>query len=380
MKRLRGWLGADTRGVLLPLTGVLVSLAVPSCRPRKQAGAEPGASVSGVAAPGRSARPDAPTPSPCKAPVRPAADAEAAAWFPATGAGHCLDPHADVRRYGGGANAPLSAACATLGVECELPLRLGLARVVSVRYVDAESTQGQITASAWSFGDPETALAYLTERIATDTELGRRPTPIDAGAAGVLGGTGAALVRGTTVVLLELEDERSTPGDRERRAAAVLPELAKAVGARLPGPARLPRAAELLPAEGRSLLDLRYEGFDLFGIAGVGRGARARYEGEGEAHEVVAIVRGDGDAADDVMVTLRKVEGARRIKDAPYEALRFRQTDGVKQPMDWVFGRRGTVVLGVGAPVVVVPKKKGVPKPPDKSLLRLKKLLDRSAG
>jgi hypothetical protein len=80
------------------------------------------------------------------------------------------------------------------------------------------------------------------------------------------------------------------------------------------------------------------------------------------------------------MVTLRKVEGARRIKQAPYDALRFRQADGVKQPMDWVFGRRGTVVLGVGAPVVVVPKKKGTPKPPDKSLLRLKKLLDRSTG
>jgi hypothetical protein len=252
--------------------------------------------------------------------------------------------------------------------------------VVSVRYVDAGSTRGQVVASAWSFGDAETALAYLTERIAMDAELGRRPVPIDAGAAGVRGGSGAALVRGGTVVLFELEDERSTPADRERRAAVVLPELARAVGGRLPGPARLPRAAELLPAEGRSLLDLRYEGFDLLGIVGVGRGARARYQGEGDPHEVVAMVRGDGDAADDVMVTLRKVEGARRIKQAPYDALRFRQADGVKQPMDWVFGRRGTVVLGVGAPVVVVPKKKGTPKPPDKSLLRLKKLLDQSTG
>jgi hypothetical protein len=293
---------------------------------------------------------------------------------------HCLDPHTEARRYGGKGQLPLAGACAALGVACELPLRLGLARVVSVRYVDAKGTHGQVRASVWSFSDPETALSYLTERVAVDVELGRNPTLIDAGAGGVLAGSGAALVQGGAVALFELEDERSPPDERARRAAAVLPVLARAVGSRLPGPTGLPRAVQLLPAEGRSLLGLRHEAFDLFGISGVGRGARAHYAGPGGAHDVVALVRADEDAADDVMVTLRKVDGARRIKKAPYGALRLRQTDGAKEPMDWVFGRKGTVVLGVGAPVVVVPKKKGTPKPPDRSLLRLKSLLDRTAG
>jgi hypothetical protein len=303
-----------------------------------------------------------------------------ASWFPVAIGGHCLDPHADVRRYGGKVSPPLAGACAALGVECDLPLRLGLERVVSVRYVDVTGALERIIASVWSFRDPEAALAYLTERVALDAELGRRPVLFDAGAGGVLRGSGAALVRGGIVALFELEDERSTPAERARRAAVVLPPLAQSIGARLPGNVRLPRSVELLPAEGRTLDVLRYEGFDLFGISGVGRAARAHYEGPGGARDVVALVRQDEDAADDVMATLRKVEGARRIKQAPYGALRLRQTEGTRVPMDWVFGRKGTIVLGVGAAVVVTPKKKGVPKPPDKSLLELKTLLDRTAG
>jgi hypothetical protein len=317
---------------------------------------------------------------PCRAPAALANDPEVASWFPVVSGGHCLDPHADVRRYGGKVNPPLAGACAALGVECELPLRLGLTRVVSVRYVDVTGALERISVSVWSFGDPEAALAYLTERVAVDVELGRRPALIDAGAGGVIRGSGAALVRGGLVALFELSDERATAAERAHRAGLVLPPLAHAIAARLPGSARLPRAVELLPTEARALDVLRYEGFDLFGIAGVGRAARAHYEGERGVRDVVALVRQDEDAADDVMATLRKVDGARRIKKAPYGALRLRQTEGIREPMDWVFGRKGTVVLGVGAPVIVAPKKKGAPKPPDKSLLELKALLDRTAG
>lgn len=375
MKRLRGCPPRGAREVLSTLTGILGLLGFVGCQREAELGASAGPSASGQAAPAAAS-----VSSPCRSPAALTADAEASAWFPVAAGGHCVDPNADVRRYGGKGNPPLAGACASLGVECELPVRLGLERVVSVRYLDAASAQRQVTASVWSFGDPETALAYLTERVALDTELGRRPQLIDAGAMGVLGRASAAVTRGGAVALLEHVDERATPADRERRAALVLPELGRAIGARLPGPTGLPRAATLLPAEGRSLLDLRYEGFDLFGIGGVGRGARARYAGPGEPHDVVALVRADEDAADDVMVTLRKVDGARKIKQAPYGALRWRQTEGTKQPIDWVFGRKGTIVLGVGTPVVVVLKRKGAPKPPDRSLLRLKVLLDRTAG
>jgi hypothetical protein len=359
-----------------------VLLGTPSCREGRRRAPEPSSAASaGTArAAGSSSALRQTPPPPCRAPAALAADAEAASWFPAVVEGHCLDPHSDVHRHGGKTAPPLAGACAALGVECDLPLRLGLQRVVSVRYVDVTSALERVTASVWSFADAEAALAYLTERVAVDTELGRPPVLFDAGAGGVLRGSGAALVRGSSVALLELEDERTTAAERARRAAVVLPALARSIGARLPGTTRLPRAVELLPVEGRSLDVVRYEGFDLFGISGVGRAARARLERPSGTRDVVALVRQDEDAADDVMATLRKVEGARRIKQAPYGALRLRQTEGTRVPMDWVFGRKGTVVLGVGAPVVVTPKKKGVPKPPDESLLELKTLLDRTAG
>jgi hypothetical protein len=382
MKRLRGGRRAYSWGSLLPLIGVLSVFGPSGCRGRSEPGARArGAATASVAAGSSRARSETSAgPVACRAPASLAADAEAAQWFPVTVAGFCIDPNADVRRYGGKSHPPLAGACAALGVECEPPQRLGLARVVSVRYLEATGAAGQITASLWSFDDPETALAYLTERVAVELELGRLPVVIDAGAGGVQVGSSALFVRGGVVGLLELEDERSTPADRARRAATVLPELAKTVGARLPGPLALPRAVDLLPREKRTLLELRYEGFDLLGIVGVGRGARAHYEEPDGPHDVIALVRADDDAADDVMVTLRKVDGARKLKQAPYGAVRLRQTEGTKQPIDWVFGRKGTVVLGVGAPVVVVPKKKGAPKPPDKTLLRMKRLLDRVAG
>jgi hypothetical protein len=362
--------------------GVLALSGSPGCREGGERAPEargPGSASAArkAVAPSAKVRVTAP---PCRAPAGFATDAEVAAWFPVVVGGHCLDPHADVHRYGGKVSPPLAGACAALGVDCDLALRLGLQRVVSVRYVDVTAALERIVASVWSFADAEAALAYLTERVAVDVELGRRPTLVEAGAGGVLHGSRAALVRGSSVALFELEDERASPADRARRAAVVLPVLATAIGARLPGNTRFPRAVELLPPVGRTLDVLRYEGFDLFGISGVGRAARARYEGPDGAREVVALVRQDEDAADDVMATLRKVDGARRIKQAPYGALRLRQTEGSRVPMDWVFGRKGMVVLGVGAPVVATPKKKGVPKPPDKSLAELKALLDRTAG
>jgi hypothetical protein len=382
MKRLRGRARADTRRVVLPLMGILALVGATYCRANRKSDAAGAASVavSARTGPPSGSAPAAPAPGPCKTPGSLAPDSDVAAWFPVSIGSHCLDPLADVRRYGGKGEPPLAGACAALGVECETPVRLGLTRIVSVRYVGVKEELGRIGASVWSFGDPETALAYLTGRVAVDTELARSPVLLEGGAGGVLVGTGAALVRGAAVALFELEDERSTLAERSKRAAGVLPALARAVGERLPGSTRFPRAVELLPPEGRSLLTLRYEAFDLFGIAGVGRGARTHYDTPGGAEDLVALVRADEDAADDVMVTLRKVDGARRIKQAPYGAVRLRHEEGTKEPMDWVFGRKGTIVIGVGAPVVVLPKKKGAPKPPDKSLLRMKALLDRAAG
>lgn len=345
---------------------VVLLLAVAACRGPAERREAPVSSAS--------ARPEAAA-TPCaKGP--PPGDGETT-FFPLSAGGLCIDRHAEISRHGRPGDPPLDAACAVLGIDCDRLKRFGLRQLTTLRYADAGGAPTRATLSVLDFDDTELALAALSERIATALEVGQSVRALDGPERGLLGDTNVVVVRGARMVLAELANERLAPADLVRETERRLPELARGLVARLPADTP-PPALFLLPEEGRLSLSLRYEGFDLLGITGVGRGARARYEEPGRRYEVVALVRGDADAADDVMETLRKVDGARRIKQAPYGALRFRLSDG-PEPIDWVFGRRERVVVGVGA---AVPAKgpKGSAKPPDRNLYRMKALLDRRKG
>jgi hypothetical protein len=288
-----------------------------------------------------------------------------------------VDRHAELRRFGGPGEPPLQAACSALGLDCEVLVRLGVKRLSTQSYVDPTVGTTRAKLSLLAFDDPELAYAYLTERIATGLELGQRLRVLEVGDAGVLGETAALFVKGALVAIASVASDRLAPTDLARYAEGVLPELASSLGAGVPAGERPLAALRLLPQKNRLPLSIRYEGFDLLGIAGVGRGARARFEEAGRRHEVVALTRSDEDAADDVIKTLRKVDGARKIKHAPYDAIRLRLVEG-SEATDWVFGRRGNVVIGAGEPVVPMVGRKKTAAMPDKTLLRVKALLDRS--
>jgi hypothetical protein len=270
----------------------------------------------------------------------------------------------------------MAAACSALGLDCELLGRHGARRVSTQNYVEARGGTTRAKLSAISFADPELAYAYFTDRVAAVLELGQRLRAVDMGDAGALGETSTFFVKGEVVALASVANDKLAPVELAQYAEQTLPDFARALAARVPAGERPLPALRLLPEKNRLPLSLRYDAFDLLGIAGVGRGARARFEEEGRRYEVVALTRTDEDAADDVIQTLRKVEGARRIKHAPYDAIRFRLVDD-NEPTDWVFGRRGNVVIGAGEPVVVAPRRRRSPTLPDKNLLRVKALLDR---
>jgi len=349
------------RGVRSEL--VVLLLAVAGCRGPTEHREAPVSSSS--------ARPEAAA-APCaKGP--PQGDGEAA-LFPLSAGGLCIDRHAELSRHGRPGDPPLDAACAVLGIDCDRLKRFGLRRLTSLRYADAAGSPTRATLSVLGFDDAELALAASSERIATALEVGQPVRALDGPDLTLLGDTNVVVVRGERIILAGLANERLAPAELVRETERRLPELTRGLAARLPRDTP-PPALSLLPDEGRLPLSVRYEGFDLLGITGVGRGARARYEEPGRRYEVVALVRGDADAADDVMETVRKVEGARRIKQAPYGAVRFRLSDG-PEPVDWVFGRRESVVIGVGAPVPAKGPKRSA-KPPDRNLLRMKALLDR---
>ena len=62
-----------------------------------------------------------------------------------------------------------------------------------------------------------------------------------------------------------------------------------------------------------------------------------------------ASVRADDDSAKDVVKTLKKLEGAHGFKDSPIDAvaLGLREAEG-EPKIEWVVGRSGNTVIGVG--------------------------------
>jgi hypothetical protein len=78
-----------------------------------------------------------------------------------------------------------------------------------------------------------------------------------------------------------------------------------------------------------------------------------------------------------VLQTLRKLEGSRVLKRAPYDAIRVAERDPKDGAVrEWIFGQKGVLVAGVAldAPPRAAPR--GAPPERDRAILKLKRLLD----
>ncbi len=351
---------------------VLVALACValSCRGKAPSQSEKGraattfASASSAVAPGSGAG------------ERPA-DPRFDAWFPSPLMGLRLDPHADRRVFGGRSGLPLADAAELVALDPERIESSGLREVLAAGYVSERDDGGRVAASILSFGSLELAFAFFTTRVTEASELGRELTSLKAGAAAVLDRATALVVRGEAVVRLDYTNARFQPARVGEAAAPLLSALAPAIAERLPGDDAIPPAARLLPAEGRVPLSLRYDAVDLVGFEGVGPGALAAYRDGEQRYRVALAVRIDADAAEDVLSTLRKREGSRVLKRAPYDAIRVaerRAADGAVR--EWIFGHKGVLVAGVAldAPPRAAPR--GAPPERDRAILKLKRLLD----
>jgi len=290
----------------------------------------------------------------------------------------CLDANADLRLFGGEATLPLSEAAALLAVDTERIERSGLTRVVSLSYVEDSSEPARVGASVLGFTSAETAYAFFTARLADAAEVGHPAyTPFAAGAAGVRGDVTALVVRADQVLRLEYTNGRLAPERVGQAAAPALTLLGSEIGSALPGAATLPPAARLLPERERLPLSLRYDAGDLEGMEGVGPGAVAAYADDQRRYRMALAVRLDPDAAKDVLSTLRKREGSRVLKRAPYDALRVGEDDPKTGAVrEWIFGQKGALVAGVAldAPPRAAPH--GAPPERDAAILKLKRLLD----
>lgn len=284
-------------------------------------------------------------------------DTLSAAFFPRTAADYCLDPNSDARAFGDNAPNSLEAVCTELfDGECEVYKSYGLRRVVTLRYIDGKGSPGAVNVNLSRFASPEGAYGFFTKRVVADADPAENvPASLDAGGAAALGSGIAYVWRADMVAELSYTNELEPPDQLKASAQKVLPPIAKAMGQALPGDAHLPKAVSMLPIEHRLPMGISYAAKDLLGISGTGPGALGFYRDDSQRYRVFSLIRADEDSAKDVLKTLRKVDGAKALKDTGVDAVSFAIRDEENAPLvGWVVGRKGSTVVGVGDELFVL--------------------------
>jgi uncharacterized protein DUF6599 len=284
-------------------------------------------------------------------------DSASAAFFPRVAADYCVDPNSEARAFGESAPNSLDAVCTELfDGECEVYKSFGLRRVVTLRYIDGKGSPGAVNVNLSRFASAEGAYGFFTKRVVADADPAETvPATLEAGGAGALGSGIAYVWRADMVAELSYTNELEPPDQLKASAQRVLPPIAKAMGDALPGDAHLPRAVSLLPTANRLPMGVSYAAKDLLGIAGTGPGALGFYREGAERYRVFSLTRVDEDSAKDVLKTLRKMDGAKALKDTGVDAISFSMRDDESSPLvGWVVGRKGSAVVGVGDELFVL--------------------------
>lgn len=278
-------------------------------------------------------------------------DPASAAFFPRVVSGYCVDPHGDTRAYGEGAKNTLDDVCTQqLDGECEVYKAHGLRRVVTLRYVDDGGSPGAVAVTLSRFATKEGAFAFFSKRVVADADpIQITLSRIPAGADAALGSGIAYVFRGEYLAELSYTNEAESPDQMRETGKRVLPPLATELGARLPGEPTLPPAVVALPREHLLPMGETYVLSDLLGVGSIGGGAVGFYKDGEKRYRVLSLVRADDAAASDVVETLKKLDHASTLKELLFPAIAFAtQHDDTSPRTEWVLGRKGNRVFGVG--------------------------------
>jgi hypothetical protein len=298
---------------------------------------------------------DLPEPDPCSVPGDAAAGAAAQESvarleLPERCADYRLDRCAPPVSYGELGSASLERACErVLGPGCRADERARLSRVVRFQYVNRAAAADHVEGILSRFEDAQSAYAHFTRVIVGESDPALlQATALDGGNL-VQRGDGLYAWRGREVLWLRQADEGLTLAQREQQALAGLPRLARAVLAQLGDAEGLPPAVQQLPQLARIPLGVRLKLEDAFGVPGLGPSAHGYYQEGKKRWRVAALVRPDAESAQDVMSTLEHQAEARRIENAPLEALKLSERRSSSEaPLSWVIARRAEVVYGIG--------------------------------
>ena len=324
---------------MVALVGLAVLVGAGGCRrkadeegaaPPPVASAKPGACVNGGGVP---------------------SDAATAAFFPRMIGDYCIDPNADARAYGEAAKGTLDDVCTELlDGECEVYKAYGLRRIVTLRYVDGKGSPGTVDVKLSRYASKEGSYGFFTKRVVADSDpIAITLTVLDAGAAGALGSGIAYVWRGEHVAELSYTNELEPPDKMKESGKRILPDVARAIGDKLPLDASLPPAVAVLPSDHRIPMGVSYVLGDLFGISGIGSGAVGFYKDGDKRWRVVCMIKPDEEGAEDVLSSLKKVDRASTLKEVLFPALAFQtQRDDASPRTEYLAGRHGKTVFAVG--------------------------------
>jgi hypothetical protein len=277
-------------------------------------------------------------------------DAPSAPFFPRLSGDYCVDPNGEVRAYGEGASGTLDEVCTQLfDGECEVYKAFGLKRVVTLRYIDGKGSPASVNVNLSRFADREGAYGFFSKRVVGDSDPAEASTQkLEAGGDAALGAGISYVWRGEHVAELSYTNELESPDQLKASSQQVLPGLSKEIGDKLPGDKQPPKAVQALPGEQRLPLGVSYESKDVLGISGLGPGGIGFYKEGDKRWRLFAIVRGDEDAAKDVMKTIRKLDGAKTVKGSALEPTAFARSEEGSPRVEWLVARKGSSVYGIG--------------------------------
>jgi hypothetical protein len=280
-------------------------------------------------------------------------DSISATLVPRAVAGYCLDPQTEVKTYGDKGQLTMDDVCTTaFDGECEVYKRLGLDRVVVVRYVDGSGAPNSVEVNLSRFKTPDGAYAMFTGRVVADGDPAKATVkPLAAGAAGATSSSNAYVWRGQYLAELTFvtEDTKMTP---QAMAAANEQEtgaIAKDIGSKLPGTTDLLPAAAALPAEKRLPIGIAYHPRDALGLSSVGPLAVGYYQDGDKRWRDVAIVRATADDAKEAFRAFKLRPGALPVKGLGDEAVQVVLQEASDRPKaEYVVARKGMMVAAVG--------------------------------
>jgi uncharacterized protein DUF6599 len=273
--------------------------------------------------------------------------------------GFCLDPYGTVRVYQPADGVSFARVCErVLGPGCQAEPREGLERVSTLRYLVRAAPGAEVDAVVAQFRSSEGAYAHFTQLVIGDADPASLAVSVlELPGVGVLRTGGVVGYRGRHVFWLRYAEEQQPPEARLRAARQHLPELAQLISASLPAEEGLPIPVQKLPLAQRLPLGVRLVLDDALGVSGLGVSAQGYYA-EGEKRwRVITIVRPDSESAKDVVSSLLRHPAAKKIKNAPLDAVQFIERRLPSEPhVGWVVGQRAEVVYGIGDEASVLPE------------------------